>query len=273
MLQRRYGEALAAHAAARDIFEKLGEPRCVAVAWHLIGRVHYSAAQYDTAEKAYLKSLAIGVQTGNRAGEAGSLGELGNLYDAMGRYEESSRFYRKAVDIYVEIEDLAREGTTRSNLADTLIKLERYDEARAELRRAVECKKAFGHAAKPWTTWMILCKLERAVRDANAATEARHMAVEAYLGYRRAGGEDQSRGAQLYAATAYAIAEGKTDHLRAELAQLLDNPDLPAWGKVLIPTLQAILDGSRDPALADNPDLDYDDAVEVRLLLETLAAR
>ncbi len=40
---------------------------------------------------------------------------------------------------------------------------------------------------------------------------------------------------------------------------------------MLIPTLQAILDGSRDAALADNPDLDYGDAVEVRLLLETLA--
>ena len=40
--------------------------------------------------------------------------------------------------------------------------------------------------------------------------------------------------------------------------------------KVLIPTLQAIPDGSRDAALADNPDLDYDDAAEVALLLETL---
>jgi hypothetical protein len=39
---------------------------------------------------------------------------------------------------------------------------------------------------------------------------------------------------------------------------------------VLIPTLQAILDGSRDPALANNPDLHYTDAVEVRLLLDRL---
>ncbi|MCZ6653650.1 MAG: hypothetical protein O7D91_11565 [Planctomycetota bacterium] len=39
----------------------------------------------------------------------------------------------------------------------------------------------------------------------------------------------------------------------------------------LIPTLQAILDGSRDAALADNPDLGYDDAAEVRLLLDKLA--
>jgi hypothetical protein len=40
----------------------------------------------------------------------------------------------------------------------------------------------------------------------------------------------------------------------------------------MLPTLQAILNGNRDPALAADPALDYDDAVELLLLLETLAA-
>ncbi len=40
---------------------------------------------------------------------------------------------------------------------------------------------------------------------------------------------------------------------------------------MLIPALQAILDGSRDSALADNPDLYYTDAAELRLLLDKLA--
>jgi hypothetical protein len=38
----------------------------------------------------------------------------------------------------------------------------------------------------------------------------------------------------------------------------------------LVSTLQAILRGSRDPALAENPALSYDLAVEVQLLLEAL---
>ena len=42
-------------------------------------------------------------------------------------------------------------------------------------------------------------------------------------------------------------------------------------GKLLIPTLQAILDSSRDPTLTDNPDLDYTAAVEVCLLLKPVA--
>ena len=72
---------------------------------------------------------------------------------------------------------------------------------------------------------------------------------------------------------AHAIAEGKTDQLRTEFDQLLEHPDLPARARVLISTLQAILDGSRDPVPADNPDVYFTDAVEVRLLLYTLPPR
>jgi len=38
----------------------------------------------------------------------------------------------------------------------------------------------------------------------------------------------------------------------------------------LLPKLRAIVSGSQDPALADDPDLDYHEAVELRLLLEKL---
>jgi hypothetical protein len=50
----------------------------------------------------------------------------------------------------------------------------------------------------------------------------------------------------------------------------------PAYLRALAPPLLAILailailDGSRDPALAADPALDYDDAVELTLLLEQL---
>ena len=40
--------------------------------------------------------------------------------------------------------------------------------------------------------------------------------------------------------------------------------------KTLIAKLQAILAGDRDPSLADDPILDYDDVVELQLLLEIL---
>jgi hypothetical protein len=48
------------------------------------------------------------------------------------------------------------------------------------------------------------------------------------------------------------------------------------WAKLstyllpLLNALEAILSGRRDPSLAQRPDLDYDDAAEILLLLEAL---
>jgi tetratricopeptide (TPR) repeat protein len=270
ILQRKYQDALTAYTETRETFEKLGEPGSVAIVWHQIGIVHREAQQYEAAERAYQKSLQIKVQLGNRSGEANTLHELGTLYAVMSRLEGAVQFYRQASVIYLELEDLADEGRARNNVAATLIKLERYDEARKELLRAIECDKLFGHAVEPWKTFDSLCYLERAVGNPGAAEAARQQAVQAYLAYRRAGGENQNFGGQLAAAVAAAIAEGRIDAVATQFKELLQKADLPGYLKALIPALQAILAGARDPALAADPNLDYDDAAEVLLLLESL---
>ena len=227
---------------------------------------------YPAAEQAYLSSLNLGVQLGNRGGEASTLDQLGLLYSAMGRLEEAVRFHRQAAEVRAGLTDLAGEGISRGNAADTLVKLGRHDEARRELLRAIECRQPFGHAGEPWKTFAILSDLERAVGNPAAAAEARGRAIQAYLAYRRDGGENQSPSPQLAAAVARAILSGETGAVAADLAQRLERTDLPGYLRALIPALQAVLGGSRDPALADDPDLDYDDAAELLLLLETLAA-
>jgi tetratricopeptide (TPR) repeat protein len=234
--------------------------------------VHKDMRQFDAAEQAYRQSLAIEVQQKNRAGEADSLNELGNLYDDMGRLEEASTFYRQAADIYGKLQNLEREGRPRNNLANTLIKLRRFDEARRELQRAIECKQPYGHAATPWTTWMILHNLEQATGNPSAAIDARQKAIQAYLAYRRDGGENQSSGAQWCAVTAQLIQQGEADKGLRGLQQLLQT-DLSKGALALVAKLQAILRGSRDPALAEDTALDYDDAAELLLLLERLRTR
>ena len=198
-----------------------------------------------------------------------ALNELGNLYDRMGRLEEAATFSRQAADISARIHDLAHEGRCRNNIADTLIKLQRFDEARGELQRAIECNKPFGHAAEPWKTWDNLRKLEQAVGNPAAAANARAEAIRTYLAYRRDGGENQNPGAQLCALVAQAIQEGNITEVEQELADYLE-PEAEPWAKAMIPALQAILCGSRDAALAEDPALEYDDAAELRLLLEEL---
>ncbi len=193
LFQRRYPEALAAYAEARERFTALIEPGSVAVIWHQTGMVYQEAGQPEAAEDAYRKSLAINVRLGNVRGQAGTLSQLGSLYDDdLGRPEEawpfqpSSRRQRRRDRRRSE-----RRGRHRSNVAIRLRKLRRLDEARQEIRRAIECAE-FGHAAEPWKTWAILAEIETDTGNTAAAAEAKRKAIACYLAYRRDGGENHS---------------------------------------------------------------------------------
>jgi tetratricopeptide (TPR) repeat protein len=272
LLQGDYPAALAAHIAARDTFVQLGEPGTVAVAWHQIGLVHKGARQYAAAEHAYQESLRLDVQMGNTAGQASTLAQLGTLYATMDRLEDAVRFSLQAADLYATLHDPAHEGAARHNAAVCLITLHRYDAARRELQRAIACAEPFGHAAEPWKTFAVLHDLERAVGNPSAAAAARQRACGAYLAYRRAGGVSQSPLARLYTLVAQALTTHDTAEAAATLAALAQRPDLPAYIPPVLRALQVILTGTRDPALADDPNLHYADAAELRLLLESPGA-
>ena len=270
LLQRDYPAALAAWTEHRDTFTQLNEPGGVAVAWHQIGAVHQEAGQYVAAEPAYHESLRLTTQLGHTAGQASALGQLGNLSAAMQRLDDAVRFALQAADLYASLDDLANEGRARHNAAAALITLRRYDAARREVQRALACNEPFGHAAAPWKTFAVLHALERAVGHPAAAATARQRALDAYLAYRRAGGVSQSPLAPLYAQVAEALTSHASAEAAAELAALAQEPDLPAYLPPILSALQAILAGARDPALADDPALDYRNAAELRLLLEPL---
>ncbi|MEO5331136.1 MAG: tetratricopeptide repeat protein [Magnetococcus sp. YQC-5] len=271
MLQKKYQQALDAYKESQERFAKLNEPLTVATAWHQMGIVYRESNQYGEAEKAYKNSLAIQVKENNRAGQADSLGELGNLCNVMGRLEDAAIFYRQAADIHIQLNDLAKEGLDRSNLAYILIKLKKFDAARVEVMRAIECKAPFGHAATPWTTWDILHELELATNHPQAAAQAREEARKRFLAYRWDGGENHQGSGQLCIQVLQAIQAGAVEQEKALLAKLVVHSELPNNQKPMIPVLQKIVAGSRDPALADDPALYYSDACELILLLEQLS--
>ncbi|MCU0889956.1 MAG: tetratricopeptide repeat protein, partial [Rubritepida sp.] len=180
--QRRYPEALAACAEARERFTALDEPGTVGVFWHQTGRVYQKVGQPEAAEDAYRKSLATEVRLGNITGQAGTLNQLGSLYlEDPNRGEEAASFFSQAADKYAEIRDAGREGIARSNLGDTLRKLRRLDEARQEIRRAIECNAQVGHSVEPWKTWSILADIETDAGDPAAAAEAKGKAIACHL--------------------------------------------------------------------------------------------
>jgi hypothetical protein len=80
----------------------------------------------------------------------------------------------------------------------------------------------------------------------------------------------QSPRAKLYVLVTHALTTQHPRDAASTLAALAQRPNLPDFAKPVIVALQALLAGSRDPALASDPNLDYSDAAELRLLLEQL---
>jgi tetratricopeptide (TPR) repeat protein len=271
LLQQRYDEALAAYAEARKTFEQLDEQITIASMWHQIGMVYQLAGHYDDSENAYHSALRIRMQIGDRPGEADTLGQLGTLYSERGQFEEAVRVLQRVATLYRERHDLANEGRTCSNLAGTFVMLGRYDDARRQVHRAIECDALFGYAAEPWKTFDILAAIEREAGDRIAAEAARQRAIDVYMAYRRDGGQNRPGEVGIVDFVAQGIESGQGPAAEAELTRFAGSNELPELLKPLLPKLQAILRGARAHSLADDPDLNYAFAVELKLLLEHLA--
>ena len=273
MMQGKHEEAIASLQSARTLFEQQNEPAMVATAWHQLGIVYQAAAQYDPAETAYRQSLEIETQRGDLSGQANSLIQLGGLYNyVLNRPEEAVTFYRQAAEKYVQQQDLRHEGLARNNIADALCKLGLYDEARTEILRAIACKQAFGHVAEPWKTFDILQDIETATGNAAAARAAWQQARDAYLAYRQQGGYAQQPGGKLADWVWAMVQQGEAEAARQELGEIVENVEMPEWLKRFVPKLLAVLNGSRDPALAEDGELDYEKSAEVLFFIARLSS-
>jgi tetratricopeptide (TPR) repeat protein len=266
--RRQFSESLAAYAEARDRFAALGEPLMVGGSWHQIGVVHCEAGNGEAAEDAYRKSLALRVQINDVAGQAGTLVALGNLYHGdLGRSEDAVIHLRQAAEQFAVLRDSRSEAAARCNLAAALRHLGRLADARREIERAIECIRGLGDAVEPWRFWGVLADIER---DEGRPTEARRAyreAREAYFAYRRDGGEARRPTAPLVAKIGTLLAAGDAAAANAVLQRAP-----PGWLPPLVEGLQGLIAGQRDLSIADIPGLQYQDAAELLLLLESLKA-
>jgi RNA polymerase sigma factor (sigma-70 family) len=264
-------EALTAYEMAREAFARLGEPRNVATAWNQIAMVSDEAREYDAAERAYEESLKIMVAERDRAGEAMTLGNIAILYASMGRLEDAVTVGRRSVEIDRDLGDARGEARNTNNLAEFLCRLGRFADAREAIGRAIELDSTLGLGAEPWKDWAILADIEETAGDFAARSAARAQARELYLAYRRQGGENLSGGGRLASQVRESLRAGAPEQAAMTLAALAADPEAPPALLALTRALECVLAGDRDPALAEDPELDYRDAVEVVLLLEELA--
>ena len=268
--QRLSHEALTAHAEARERFTELNEPAMVAVSWEQTGMAYYVAGEPEAAEDAYREALAIMVRLGDVAGQARTLSHLGQLYGTLGRVEEAVPLYRQAVDKFAEVGDVANEGKARSGLATGFRILGRLDSARKEIQHSIKCTESYGHAIQPWFFWEILFQIETDAGNAAAAAEAKRKATMCYFAYRRDGGENHDPVGRVSFAVTDSLLAGNDATASSLLQQLATDRDVPSNARSYARALQAIVDGSRDRALADAPDLNFGMSAEILLLIDTL---
>lgn len=273
--QSRYADAAALYDAARKTFERLGEPEKAAQAWRQISVAHKLGGQMEGALQAGQKSLYLYEQQRNRRNVAEVLGEVGQLHQILNQLDEATLAYRRMAELYAQLGDGRNEEASRNKLANVLIQLRRPDEARQELYRASECNPPESPTARNWTIRRGLRDVSQGVKNTEIADQARQQAIQKYLAYRRSGGENTNPGTRLCAQIGEALRSNDPemiDALASKLEQITASPNVPSAGKLLISKLRAILGGERDLALASDPDLHYQYAVELQLLLEELAS-
>ena len=272
--QQRYGDALLAYGEAREIFQALDDLYNLTAILQLTGLVFAETGHYEEAEHSYLESLALMAQLADKGGGAVNYGALGNLYILMNRFEDAVASFRQAMHNFAQIGDIFKENAARSILAWSLFKLGRTADARDQIFQAIQCNETFGHAAQPWKDWNTLRAIETSDGNTQAAEDAQRKALELFLAYRREGGENHQASGLLCAAIAPALLTQDSDGAQKLIGEELQKADRDNENGSLafFNTLNAIAADQRDTALADNPDLSYDQAVEIILLLETLRA-
>ncbi|MBK8536195.1 MAG: TIR domain-containing protein [Candidatus Competibacteraceae bacterium] len=268
--QGRYAEAAVLYDTARQTFETLGTSEGAAQAWRQLGLARKLNGEMEAALYACRQALYRYEQQHNHAAMAEILSEIGHLHQALNQLEAAAQAYQRMADLCAQLNDGHGEEAGRNKLASILILLRRHDEARKELYRASECNLPESPTARNWAIRRGLRDVGQAVENPGIADQARQQSIQKYLAYRRAGGENTNPGARLCTQISPAIQRGETTALTARLHQIGASPNVPPTGKLLITKLCAILAGSRDPTLATDPELHYQYAAEIQLLLEEL---
>ncbi|CAK0764269.1 Tetratricopeptide repeat protein [Gammaproteobacteria bacterium] len=270
-LQGSYLEALSLYAKARESFTELCELSMVAIAWHQMALIHHELGDWQATENAYQEVLSIWVRRNDLNGEALTLMELADFYLSRNQNDQAAACYRQAAERQAILGNSFQEGQARFRLANTLVESENFAAARQEIERALSCQTSHGHGAESWKTWALLENIERRQNCQPAAIKARNEAAVAYLAYRREGGEALFAGGRLCEQVAMIMAQGaRSIALLERLRTATLQSNLRSELHALLPRLLAIIAGSRDPTMANDPDLHYSDSAELRLLLERL---
>ncbi|HEY9625251.1 MAG TPA: tetratricopeptide repeat protein [Crinalium sp.] len=107
----------------------------------------YQQYQYDAALNAFQQVLQIVRQTGDRAGEAATLTNIGQIYISVQQYPQALDTYEQALAIAQSLSDRQREGEIRNNIGDVYSNQEQYTQALQFYQQALTIRQELGDRA------------------------------------------------------------------------------------------------------------------------------
>jgi tetratricopeptide (TPR) repeat protein len=244
---------------ARAAFEAAGDRRQAAIALAELGGLFARVGRIADAEAAFGRLLAVAREAQLRELEASARAGLGEVCLSGGRAREAAELFREVAQIRRELRDVAGEAIALSRAAIASSAETRHDEARKAITRALEVA-----GGRPGLVARLLgasAAVELAAGELPAAAAARSRAIDAYLAERAEGGEPASAQARLVSSIREAVGHGRPEAIRAAA---------PKASPRIASILEALAGGARDPALADDLELDYEVAAELQMLISEL---
>jgi class 3 adenylate cyclase/tetratricopeptide (TPR) repeat protein len=117
----------------------------IAQAFNTIGiNYGFGLSDYPNALKYYLKSLAIREKMGNLGEVAGSLNNIGSIYDDINENEKALQYYNRALVINKKLGNLDWAANNLSNIGIVYTKLKQFDKAINYKKEALKLKEKLG---------------------------------------------------------------------------------------------------------------------------------
>ena len=113
-----------------------------------LGNAYQSLGDYRKAIEYHEKDLKIDIEIGDRSGEGGAYGNLGNAYQSLGDYRKAIEYHEKLLKIAIEIGDRYGEGIAYGNLGMAYQSLGDYQKAIEYVEKCLRIAKEIGNRSQ-----------------------------------------------------------------------------------------------------------------------------
>ena len=175
--QAKYVEAEPPLVQALAISRQVGDRAVEARTLINIGEVYRGLAQYDHALEVYQQALAISRQVGLRASEGTILNNIGEVYRNRGQYDQALSSYQQGMEASEEGGDLAGEARTLNNIGFVYRTLAQYPRALAYYQQALAINREAGDRAAEGDILANMGFVFRALGQNDEALEAYRQAL------------------------------------------------------------------------------------------------